>query len=100
MPESFMIRQKTLNEETRDKANELSGITTYILPQWIKPMRQLEIKGSSRANMLQPVTLLLAWINNHLPGLVMYELIYPFRNFTGGIIEVWKWIKNVISHIL
>ena len=63
-----MICQKTLNEKTRDKANVLSGITTYILPQWIKLMHQLEIKGLSRANMLQPVTLLQAWINNHLPG--------------------------------
>ena len=26
------------------------------------------------------------------------EIINPFPNFNGYIIEVWEWINNVISH--
>ena len=28
------------------------------------------------------------------------EIIYPFPNLNGYIIEVWEWISNIISHFV
>ena len=49
--------------------------------------------------------LLLTWINfnstwiiNHMPSKMLDEIIYPFPNFNGTTVEVWKWISNIMPH--
>ena len=47
------------------------------------------------------LTLIPAWICNHKPGKVWDKITYPFRNFNGFTIEVWKWIIwNFIPHFI
>ena len=35
-----------------------------------------------------------AWISNHIPSKMWDEIRYPFQNFNGCTVEVWKWISN------
>ena len=44
------------------------------------------------------LTLIPAWISNHLPGKVWYEITYPFQNFNGCTVEVSEWISNSFKH--
>ena len=44
------------------------------------------------------LTLIPAWISNFIHCKLWYEIIYPFPNFNGCTVEVWKWISNFISH--
>ena len=37
-----------------------------------------------------------AWISNYIHYTVWDEITYPFPNFNGCTVEVWKWISNVI----
>ena len=37
------------------------------------------------------LTLILAWISNHLPSKVWDEITYPIPNFNGYTVEVWEW---------
>ena len=46
------------------------------------------------------LTLIPAWIINHMPSEVLYEITYPFPNFNGTNDEVWEWISNFISHYM
>ena len=46
------------------------------------------------------LTLIPAWITNHLPGKVWDEITYPFLNFNGATVEVWEWISNIIPHFI
>ena len=46
------------------------------------------------------LTLIPAWIYNHLLSKVWSEINYPFQNFNGFIVEVWRWISNFIPHFL
>ena len=46
------------------------------------------------------LTIIPAWISNHMPSKVWDEIIYPFPNFNGATIEVWEWISNSISYII
>ena len=45
-----------------------------------------------------------AWIRNDINHRVLGEITYPFPNFNGAVIEVWKWINyfhltgNVITY--
>ena len=39
-----------------------------------------------------------AWITNYIHYNVWDEITYPFPNFNGTTIEVWKWISNFIPH--
>ena len=41
-----------------------------------------------------------AGISNHMPGKVRDENTYPFSNFNGAAVEVWKWISNCIPHFI
>ena len=41
---------------------------------------------------LHGLTLILAWINNHIHYNVRNEITYAFPNFNGTTIEVWEWI--------
>ena len=40
---------------------------------------------------LHGLTLIMAWIGNHMPSKVCDEIAYPFPNCT---VEVWEWISN------
>ena len=41
-----------------------------------------------------------AWISNHISSKVWYEITYPFPNFNGCTVEVWKWVSNFIPHFM
>ena len=43
------------------------------------------------------LTLIPAWISNHMPSKVYEEITYPFPNFNSVTIEVWQWIDNFIT---
>ena len=40
------------------------------------------------------LTLIAAWISNHMPIKVGVEIAYPFSNFNGCTVDVWEWISN------
>ena len=44
------------------------------------------------------LTLIQAWISNHMPSKMWNEISYPFPNFNCCTVEVWEWINNFISH--
>ena len=44
------------------------------------------------------LTLIPAWISNHIHYNVWDEVTYPFTNFNREVIEVWGWICNFIPH--
>ena len=43
-------------------------------------------------------TLILAWIINHMPNKVWYEITFPFQNFNGATVDIWEWISNFIPN--
>ena len=46
------------------------------------------------------LTIIPSWISNHMPSKVWDEITYPFPNFNGCTVEVWKWISNFIPHFM
>ena len=46
------------------------------------------------------LTLIPPWISNYMPRKVLNEITYPFLNFNGCTVEVYKWISNFIPHIM
>ena len=46
------------------------------------------------------VHLIPAWISNHTYYKECNEITYPFPNFNGATVEVWKWISNFIPLFL
>ena len=46
------------------------------------------------------LTLISAWMNNHLPCKVWDEIIYPCQNFNGCTVEVSEWKSNFIPHFI
>ena len=44
------------------------------------------------------LTLIPAWISNHIPSKLWDEITYPFPNFKSGTVEVWEWISNFIPY--
>ena len=44
------------------------------------------------------LTLIPAWISDHILSKVWDEIIYSFSNFNGCTVEVWEWISNFIPH--
>ena len=46
------------------------------------------------------LTLIPAWISNHMPSKVWGEPTYPFPNFNGCIVAVWEWISNLSPHFM
>ena len=59
------------------------------------------IRCITRSPFHQPgLTLILAWINNHVPDKVRDEITYPLPRFNGGVIEVSEWISNFIQHFM
>ena len=51
---------------------------------------------------LHGLTSTLAWVSNCIPNCihdkVWDEITYPFPNFIGAAVEVWKWINNFTPH--
>ena len=41
-----------------------------------------------------------AWMSNYIRYTMWDEIIYPFPNFNGATVEVWKWISNFIPHFI
>ena len=46
------------------------------------------------------LTLIPAWLSNHMPRNVWDEITYQFPNFNGATIDVWEWISNFIPHFI
>ena len=51
------------------------------------------------------LTLIPAWIRNSIHYIIKHykvwdEITYPYSNFNGAAIEVWKWISNFILHFI
>ena len=46
------------------------------------------------------ITLIQAWISNYIHYKVWDVFIYPFPNFNGATVEVWKWISNFDLHFI
>ena len=46
------------------------------------------------------LTLIAAWISNHMPSKVWDEITYQFPNFNGYTVEVWEWISNFTTHVI
>ena len=46
------------------------------------------------------LTLIWAWINNHIPSNMWDEITFPFPNCNGCTFEVWEWISNFIPHFI
>ena len=47
------------------------------------------------------LTLIPAWISNHMPSKVLGEITYPFPNFNRATVAVWDWIlSNIIPLII
>ena len=43
------------------------------------------------------LTLISAWIRNHMHSKVWDEITYRFPNLGGCTVEVWEWISNLIT---
>ena len=63
------------------------------------------IKETNRSQIYWPpllltwfLTLIPAWISNHIHYKEWDEITYPFLNFNGVTVEVWEWISNSIPH--
>ena len=46
------------------------------------------------------LTLISAWICNHMQSEVWGETTYPFPKFSSAPVEVWKWKSNFILHFM
>ena len=46
------------------------------------------------------LTLISAWISNHMPCKICDEITYPFSNFNISRVEVFEWISTFIPHIV
>ena len=46
------------------------------------------------------MTLIPAWISDHMLGKICDEIIHPFPNSNGCTVEVWEWISNFIPQFM
>ena len=44
------------------------------------------------------LTVIPAWVSNHMLGKVLSEITYLFPNFNGRTVGVWKWIMTFTPH--
>ena len=66
---------------------------------WINLIHSLNcVRNFSGPFSLHGLTLIPAWISNHMPSKVWDEISYPFPNFNSCTVEVWEWISNFIPH--
>ena len=49
--------------------------------------------------LLNGLTLISAWISNHMPWELWDNITHSFPNFNGCTVEVWEWIRNFILYI-
>ena len=81
-----------------------SGLNVFCVPSRLAvggDANDAEDNRSNQPQLQEPLywhslTLLPAWINNYLRSKVCDEITYPFPNFNGATVEVWKWISNFI----
>ena len=64
-----------------------------VLPEYsnINTRRPFYVRG---------LTLILAWISNHMPNKSLDEITYPFPNFNDSTVEVWEWISDFIPRFI
>ena len=70
--------------------------TPHILGCIVYPLSTTSIGLFNKHNL----TLIQAWICNHMPGKMCDESAYPFPNFSGCTVEVWEWISNFVPHFI
>ena len=46
------------------------------------------------------LSLIPAWISNHMSNKAWDEITYPFPNFNGCTVDGWEWISNFIPHLI
>ena len=46
------------------------------------------------------LTLITAWISNHMLSNLWDEITFPFSNFNGATVDVLKWISNFSPHFI
>ena len=46
------------------------------------------------------LTLIPAWISNHMPNEAWDAFAYPFQNLNGCAIEIWQWISDFSPHFI
>ena len=80
-----------------DKLTEGLTYVTYSLIGWGWYHMTEERRGPFYYHGL---TLIPAWISNHILCNVQDEITYPFPSFKGYTIEVWEWISNFILQFI
>ena len=76
------------------KVNALLNASCYI---WYKPFVIKYICGLFYQHGL---TLIPAWISNHMPSKAWDEITYPFLNFNYCTVDVCEWISNFIPQFI
>ena len=56
------------------------------------PSSMAPYHGTGGLFYLQRLPLIRAWISNHMPIKVWYEITYPFPCFGDAAVEIWEWI--------
>ena len=46
------------------------------------------------------LTLILAWISNHMLSTMLNEITHSFPHFDDCIFEFWEWISNFTPHVI
>ena len=62
----------------------------------------MQEKHNSRPLLLTEhgLTLIPAYISNHMSSKPWDEIIYPFPIFNGCIVRIWEWVSNFIPHFI
>ena len=56
-------------------------------------------EGETNRRVAHLLAVISTWIrNNYMPNIVSDEITYPSPNFNGVTVEVWEWIRNLISY--
>ena len=99
---SHVPEHSTLMQTTTEK------VTSHKILNRIKFLKCLNEEFlTHNANASAPATLLITWINliptwirNHMSNKLWDEITYPFPNFSGCTVEVWKRMINFILHFV
>ena len=94
--------QKAKRESTRVEWINWTGITASYIRHSImiySSRQQLLCMSTCSPFYWHGLTLIPAWICNHIHYKMWDEINYPFLNFNGATVEVWEWISNFIPHI-
>ena len=85
---------------------EIQGMRTYNILTEFQALSACAIFKEVKNSTLTPftniiehgLTLIPAWVSNHIHYQVWDEITYPFPNFNSCTVEVWEWISNFIPH--